>query len=117
MPAAWPATLPQDVLIEGYAEAFPETRLRTPMDAGPAKMRRRFTAAVRPLKVSVPLTRDQVAALDTFFTTTLEGGALAFTWTHPRTLAAVTLRFVSAPQPVPDSGAWWRCALDLEVMP
>lgn len=117
MPASWPVTLPQDVLVQGYAEAFPSTTLRTQMDAGPAKTRRRFTASVRPLRVTMPLTRAQVALLDTFYTDTLEGGALEFTWTHPRTLAAVTLRFVSPPQPVPDSGAWWRVDLDLEVLP
>lgn len=117
MAEAWPSTLPDDVLVQGYAESFPNLVVRTPMDAGPAQTRRRYTAAVRPLRVTIPLTRAQVALLDTFYTDTLEGGALEFTWTHPRTQSVVTLRFVSPPQPVPDSGAWWRAELDLEVLP
>ena len=114
---AWPGTLPQDVFVQGYSEQPPELALRTQMDIGPAKLRRRQTAAARPLKATVGLTRAQVATLDAFFLTDLAGGALSFTWTHPRTLAAATFRFVSRPSYVPESGASWLAELDLEILP
>lgn len=117
MPAAWPGTLPQDVLVAGYAEQPPDLALRTQMDIGPAKLRRRQTAAPRPLKVTVGLTRAQVATLDAFYLTDLAGGTLSFTWVHPRTLAGVTFRFVSRPGYVPESGASWLADLDLEILP
>ena len=39
----WPAGLPQRPSVGGYQERFTETALRTPMEAGAAKLRRRFT--------------------------------------------------------------------------
>ena len=40
----WPATLPQEILAEGYEEGLPDVLVRTKMDAGPDKVRRRATA-------------------------------------------------------------------------
>lgn len=114
----WPASLPQDVLVEGYDEAMPDLALRTEMDAGPAKVRRRFTAGVRTFKVGSAMTRAQVATLDTFFVTTVQGGALSFDWTHPRTQAAATFRFTRPPRTAPEAGGQrWRVELELEIMP
>lgn len=117
MAESWPETLPGDVLVAGYSESLPNAVLRTEMDAGPAKVRRRSTAAARPLRATMALTRTQAAALDTFFTTTLSMGSLPFTLTHPRTLSQVSFRFVSPPVLVPVSGAEWSAELDLEVLP
>ena len=114
---AWPGSLPADVLASSYEETLPEMAVRTEMDAGPAKLRRRFTAAVRPLRGRMLLTRTQVAALDTFYVATLAGGTLPFTFTHPRTLATVTMRFVKPPRIAIDKGVVWQADLDLEVMP
>ena len=117
MPAAWPGTLPQDVFVEGYNERFGGTRLRTQMEKGPAKQRRRGTAAAKPLRVGVPLTRAQVAIFESFYEDDLEGGTLDFTWLHPRKLTTVTFRFVEDPDVAPDSGQSWRASLALEIMP
>jgi len=114
---AWPATLPQDALIDGYDERPPETALRTPMDAGPAKVRRRFTAGVRVVSATEALTRAQVDTLDAFYLTDLQGGALSFDWTHPRTQAAVQFRFVAGPRYAPQSQTDWLAQLRLEIVP
>src|SRR5437870_11881029 len=95
--AVWPASLPQTVFADGYKEEFPMNALRTQMDAGPPKMRRRYTAAFRPFTGTEIFTTAQVATLDTFFVTTLQGGALAFDWSHPRTGAAASVRFTKPP--------------------
>ncbi|NNG04360.1 MAG: hypothetical protein HKM95_09700 [Inquilinus sp.] len=113
----WPAALPQDVLIAGYSEEVPETTIRTQMDAGPAKVRRRFSAGVRKFAVTVALTRAQVQILDDFYLTDLQGGALRFDWTHPRTLAAVQFRFLTAPRYASQSQIDWLAQLQLEVLP
>ncbi len=116
---AWPATLPDEPLLAGYRERAPKTALRTEMDAGPAKQRNRFTAGVRPFGFTMDLTRAQVDTLDAFFITTLEGGTLAFDWTHPRTLAAVSFRFVAieTPEYTAVSQQDWRARLKLEILP
>lgn len=119
---AWPGTLPPTLLVDGFVETPPETVLRTEMDSGPAKVRRRYTANVRPLSGSLILTASQVAILDDFLLTTLEGGSKPFDWTHPRTSAAITTRFVSRPgEPgmsyEPYDKDNWIARLRLEILP
>lgn len=115
--ATWPAGLPQDVEIDGYEETSPANKLRTQMDAGPAKQRRRFTAGVRPLKVTMIMTRAQIATLDAFHDATLAGGALPFDFTHPRTLVTTTFSFVKEPMWRPLSATTWRAAMEWEILP
>ena len=76
----WPAALPQDFQIDGYGETLPDVTIRTKMDAGPAKVRRRFTANVRPIKCKLKVTDTQYVALASFFQNDCAGGALSFTW-------------------------------------
>ena len=80
----WPASLPQFV-DRPHTEGMPDALLRTPMDAGPAKTRRRFTAGIKPVKAQMDLTAAQAATFETFFDVTLKAGALAFDWVLPRT--------------------------------
>lgn len=117
MSYTWPATLPQLPSIKGWNEKPPELTIRTNMDAGPAKVRRRFTAGVRPQSFSLTMTTAQVAIFDDFFVTTLSGGADRFTWTNPRTSASVEFRFKSIPQYKPISGAYYEVSFELEQMP
>lgn len=114
---SWPSTLPSAPLAARYREMPPDTALRTEMDAGPAKMRRRTTAAVRPLEVEYLLSAAQVAALDSFYTDDLLGGTLGFDFTHPRVGTAETCRFCAAPSYVPVNGDHYRAVLELEILP
>ncbi len=115
--ATWPASLPQYVLVEGYSEAPPQNTIRTSMDVGPPKMRRRSTAAVRPITGNQHMNKTQVAALDTFYVTTLNSGVDQFDWVHPRTQSAVDFRFTAPPQYESLGGTAWMVTLSLEVMP
>ena len=87
----WPATLPQ-VVQKGYTETGGVLVLRTSMDAGPAKQRRRG-ARTQTLQVSFLMTTDQVTALKTFVEDTLRGTS-RFGFTHPRTNEVVEVRIV-----------------------
>lgn len=117
----WPATLPQVLPVAGYSETPPDTALRTQMDAGPAKVRRRFTAQVRPINATLILTAAQVQILDDFYVTTLEGGALPFDWIHPRDTASpptvVQFRFVRPPQYAALEPDIWQAPVELEILP
>lgn len=115
----WPTTgsFPQVVMYEGYQEDVPLTTVRTTMDTGPQKVRRRFTAGPRPFKVQLALTTAQVATLDDFFVNTCYGGALSFTWTHPRTGAGGTFRFkqgIAYSRQGPDL---WFAKFEMELLP
>lgn len=117
----WPASLPKSPLAEGFSESRGARILRTPMDLGPAKQRRRGRRAdVMP--VSMAFTTAELATFETFVNTTLRGVA-RFGVPHPRTGAMVEVRLV--PQEdgelyklVPLAGRRvWRVSFTLEVLP
>lgn len=116
----WPLTLPQRPLSSGYSEKPGSNILRTPMDAGPAKMRRRGT---RPDTITCTylLTAAQIATLETFCETTIQGTA-RFGWPHPRTTSAVEARLVpdgegSLYSLAPVSRDSWLMTANFEVLP
>ena len=93
---AWPASLPQRPRRSGYVETPPDIVTRTPMSYGPAKLRPKFGTAIRVVRCSIgPLTAAQKADLDTFYRTTTQQGTIWWDWVHPRTGAAVQMRFMS----------------------
>jgi hypothetical protein len=115
---AWPSDLPPRPLVEGFSETAPTLTVRSSMDVGPAKVRRRVTAGVTQLKCSFRLSPTQRASLLTFWQTTLAGGALSYTWAHPISGAAITCRIVEPPAFTPAArGVSWVAALNIEVLP
>lgn len=115
--STWPATLPQHPLVENYSETLAKTVLRTDMDAGPAKVRRRFTAAALPFKMSMILDDTDMATFDTFFTTTTAGGATAFDWVHPRTDASGSFRFIGQPTVSVVGPDLYKVEFEVELLP
>jgi hypothetical protein len=113
----WPSSLPDSFLRDGLSESPPDLLVRTKMDQGPDKVRRWGTANVRPIAGQQRMELTQVGILDTFYNDTLEGGALKFDWTHPRTEASVEFRFTAPPTYQPLKGNKWRTQIQLEVMP
>ena len=81
--ASWPDSLPQALQIPGYSRTRNPEALRTATDAGPAKRRRRFTAASEPHSGQVTLNKAQLTTLKDFYFDSLQGGALEFDWTDP----------------------------------
>ena len=114
---AWPDTLPAALLLENFQELLPQTAIRTDMDTGPAKVRRRTTAGTGALMVSYLLSVAETITLDAFYRTTLSGGATPFDFTHPRTGAALSCRFTSPPEYAPLNGNYFKATLALEVLP
>jgi hypothetical protein len=114
--AVWPATLPQRVLLGDFTESAEPNVIRTEMETGPAKLRRRYTAEVKVFQASLVLTTAQVALLDTFYDVTV-GAVDPFDWVHHRTLAAVEYRFRGRPEYRPLGAGYWRTTLMLEILP
>jgi len=94
----WPSTLPQAFPV-GTNVQVQDVRIRTSVDAGLPKLRRRFTAAIRTYTLATDrfiMTDTQQTTFETFYTTTLEGGTLTFDWTDPWVGAGLKVfRFVS----------------------
>lgn len=75
---AWPAELPQRPTIDGYARGLPDGRTFRQMEAGPPKVRRRFSSAVRPIAVSFVMNKAQIMRFERFWDTDTRGGVLPF---------------------------------------
>jgi len=115
--ATWPVQLPAKPLMEGNQETLPDLVIRTQMTTGPAKVRRRFTAGVRPGHYEHYMTKTQLDYFIAFFEQTCEGGALPFDYTHPVFATVESFRFVGQPAWTMVSKTHYRVAFDFEVMP
>jgi hypothetical protein len=115
--SAWPGTLPEQFEQDGYQETFPEVTIRSEMDVGPAKLRKRYTAAIVAFTGYMFMTPDQVDDLWTFWETTTAYGSLAFDWDHPRTGDSVSCRFLSPPKLEAVEGGDFRVTIEIEVLP
>lgn len=114
--AAWPAALYGHIVKGSFTETPPQNVLRTQMDAGPAKLRRRSTANVRTFSLTLFLTKALVTTFDTFYVTTIQSGALAFDMYHPRTHVTGEYRIVNQPTYLPMKEGF-SVRLDLELLP
>jgi len=112
----WPASLPQDMFLEGYKQSFADGMERSKMDVGPAKVRRRSSSGPAPLNCITYLTRDQFPTFDEFYNETLLGGSLRFSWVHPVYGTAVEMRFTAVPSWIFE-GKDLKVTLSLEVLP
>lgn len=114
--AAWPGSLPEVMEPDEYAEqALPQT-IRSDMDAGPPKVRRRFSAGISHISRRLAMTSAQVATFETFFNTDTAAGSLRFDWWHPRKKATVQARFMGA-YSISRTGSYYWVSFNLEILP
>lgn len=115
---AWSTSLPQTLLIAGYNQSLSDVTIKSDMDAGPAKVRRRFTAGVEPVSGTMYMTSAQLSALDTFYNDTLLGGSLRFSWTKPPAhTTACEMRFTEPPKWTAVEPGLYKISLSLEILP
>jgi hypothetical protein len=115
----WPITLPQTPQ-KGYTEDSGFILIKTPMDAGPGKIRRR---GKRPgvLNMSFIMTTDEVGFLESFVEDVIKGTA-RFGFPHPRTLTTVGVRIVPQGEGILYNMSYlapgyYTISLQLEVLP
>ena len=115
---SWPTSLPQQISQRGYRESLADNVIRTSVDAGPEKRRRRFTSAVRPLSGSMTMTSAQLDILTTFYDDDVASGALAFDFRAPRdqsTMLSVVLK--QPPSWTNLGGDNYEVNLEMELQP
>lgn len=115
----WPLSLPQSPQ-KGFTETGGLLILRSPMDAGPAKQRKR---GQRPqgLQVSFVMTTAQTQTFENFVKNTLQGTS-RFEFTHPRLNTTVETRIVPQGEGQLYSMSYlapeyWNVSLQLEILP
>ena len=119
--ADWPPGLP-DLQLLGLTGERQEARVRTQMDTGRPKTRRRFTAAIIRYQIPVIFDGTEKQLFDDFYVTELLEGSLPFIWEDPVTDAAVSLQFVEPPTFRLEKGGTpsariWTGLLSLELLP
>lgn len=89
----WPSTLPNYVLSDGYRYQQKSMLLRTEMDRGPAKVRRRSTFEPTIHIVRWLMNATELSALETWFENNLDAGVAPFQMAHPITGTTKRFRF------------------------
>lgn len=114
--SAWPSTLPLPTL-QGYGVKPDAAFVRTDMDAGAARQRRRYTAPPSRLSVAWVFTAAQMASFKTFYETTLDLGSGWFTLdiNAGAGLASKDCRFVEPYQASLSGNGVWAVSATLEV--
>lgn len=111
----WPPNLPCPMMA-GYSETIIPNVIRSDMDTGPDKVRRRSTAVVTQLTFNLNLTREQTIILDDFYFNTTLSGTIVFGFIHQRTMSQVDCRFVEPPSLTSRSG-YYLAQVKLEIIP
>ena len=102
---------------------MPDNVIRTSMDVGVAKVRRRTTASSRPVSGTLKLNYEQAQLLETFYLETLVSGSVPFDMRDPRTGGLYTFRFTEPPSIRPltprtaTGGAYFAATVNLERIP
>jgi hypothetical protein len=117
---AWSTQLLPQVPQKGFTESIALNVIRSSMDSGPAKMRRRSTG-VNSMDLSFIMTTAECATLETFIKNTLFG-TKRFSFPHPRTGSTVEVRIVPSGEGeffklqylAP---GYWNTSLKFEILP
>ena len=112
----WPVSLPQVMRLDGLSGKKKSNVIRTTMDAGPAKARRRYSVTTKTFEGSVILNGTQRAILESWHDNTLGNGALRFTMKDPQTLKVCEFRFTDDYTEDQSGDGLWIINLPLEKM-
>lgn len=95
--AVWPVALPPPRL-QPFSESLKSQVVRTAMDTGPAKVRRRQSVPIREFSCEIRIRGNALKTIfEPFYLDSLKGGSLTFSMTNPRTGVVDEYRFVTPP--------------------
>lgn len=111
----WPEGLPQVIILDGLEASRKNAVIRTEMDAGPAKARRRYTVATKIFTGSIVVSENQRRILESWYDTVLGGGVRRFIMKDPQTLEYSEFRFKQDYDEDSLDGNW-KITMELEKM-
>jgi hypothetical protein len=116
--ANWPNELPKPAL-SGYSIEPQNAVIKTQMEAGPARYRKRYTAVPMDVRGSVFLSPAQMAIFKTFYQTTINFGADWFTFDGLNTGEGYTIgseaHFTEPYKASIGDRGYWNVSFSLEV--
>ena len=109
--AQWPSKF--RILRESFTEGLPNRVIKSNMDVGPAKKRRRTILASYIINFT---THIEMADVDEFRQFYLDNDFGIFDFVHPRTNTVVKARFNNVPNPILNE-TFYNANVELEIMP
>lgn len=110
---SWPDTIPD--CPNDWSESDKPIVIRSEVDVGTAKVRRRMTRALILGEAEFRLTKTDLAIFQSFFRVDCQSGAVAFDWPHPITGTPMTWRFREPPQTrLLDPIGYWSVRVTME---
>jgi hypothetical protein len=107
----WPTSLPSQWLVDAFSESPGDNLVRQDMSMGPPKVRRRSTAAYRPITNALILDSDELSVFDNFYETILQNGALTFNRQVPRE----DYTLVNTVASINDLSEWWTATWECSI--
>jgi len=89
----WPDLLPSGLLAEGFSKQPQSNVVRTPMDAGPKKARRRYTARTVKYSGKQVFDESELMVFEQFYHNVIADGVLRFNFEDPVTGETGEFRF------------------------
>ena len=113
----WPPGITSAFWSEGFTEEPDDVLIRTSMDTGPAKVRRRFVNPTKSYSCAI-LVKDatEYQTLNDFYYITCQGGSDTISLPHPITGAPSVFRF-RGPIQWSAAGIAWQASFKLELLP
>jgi len=93
----WPASITEDVQINGFSQKARENTIRSSVEAGVDKIRRRYTTPIVEIKFNRWFTFEQYETIENFYNITTAGGVFPFTFPDPATNEVYVYRFLTSP--------------------
>jgi len=94
MAEAWSTSVPSSFQQNGFQYSVQPGIIRSDMETGPAKIRRRFTGVAHYYSGSIIMTKAEFETFESWFENTVAFGSLDFTFPDPFNLASnITVRF------------------------
>jgi len=117
MAEIFPPQIEQCFLLANYTQQAEPNVIRSDVEIGPAKTRRRYTLPIINVKAGMVMTGDELKIFDTFYHGALMSGALRFLFRDPVSGTEKEFRFIDPPVYQPITIKHWSVEMTLEILP
>lgn len=109
----YPSELPAPYR-NSYSETIPSTLIRSEMDLGQDKVRRRISRAVKYISASFRMNKNQKDIFEDFYINILEGGVRFFNWRNKVVRFVEKDNQLSTWKMLDNKGDYWEISVTLE---
>jgi len=109
----WPEILPCGLLADAFSKQTQSNVIRTRMDAGPNKVRRRYTAKTTNYSGNQVYDTAELMVFEQFYHSVIADGVLRFIFCDPISGEQAEFRFRSDPV-ITDAGGLFSVSMSLE---